>query len=125
MTTTADPLSASFITMSSRFWRLYNALRSDLLRLSCFGLGGMCDLTADSTRFTNASRSQPCLGGRGQKFRPLESRDFSDSLSFFNGVSELNLKTKQTQTLLMMYSQRQTSTKVSCIIAYTLSVPRN
>ena len=25
----------------------------------------------------------------------------------------------------MMYSQRQTSTKVSCIIAYTLSVPRN
>ena len=39
--------------------------------------------------------------------------------------SELNLKTKQTQILLMMYSQRPTSTKVSCIIAYTLSVPRN
>ena len=39
--------------------------------------------------------------------------------------SELNLKTKQTQILLMMYSQRPTSTKVSCIIAYMLSVPRN
>ena len=63
LTTTADPLSAGFITMSSRLWRLYNALRLDLLRLPCFGLRGMCDLTADSTRFTNASRSRPCLWG--------------------------------------------------------------
>ena len=36
-----------------------------------------------------------------------------------------DLETKQTQTLLMVYSQRPTSTKVSCIIACALNVPRN
>ena len=39
--------------------------------------------------------------------------------------SKLNLKTKQTQTLLMVYSQRPTSTKVSCTIACALNVQRN
>ena len=38
--------------------------------------------------------------------------------------SELNLKTKQTQTLLMVYSQRPTSTKVSSTIACALNVQR-
>ena len=57
MTTTADPLSAGFVTMSLVRGKECNALRSSLVRLSCLGLGGLWKAMADSTLLTNVSRS--------------------------------------------------------------------
>ena len=45
--------------MSSLFLRLCKALRSEGLRLSCLGNGGLCLAMSDSTLLMNVSRSRP------------------------------------------------------------------